>query len=95
MQPQQISRFAIKNYINYIDEYYFYKNIKQKNEYKVDMAKLNIDEIVRKKATNCSKLMLKLLPKLYHIKNLKPFFKAFKIALEEKVILSSLLRIPN
>ncbi|MEP6512760.1 MAG: glycosyltransferase family 2 protein [Parafilimonas sp.] len=83
------SQFSAKNLNNFnftFQDYYFYKLIETKNVYNIDLSKISIDKIVKKRATYCSHIMYKILPELYKKKSRQIFRRAFKIAYSEGVI---------
>ncbi|HTF31709.1 MAG TPA: glycosyltransferase [Flavitalea sp.] len=96
--PEVLSYFRVhedqgsntQNYFNWFDEYNFYKRVKTVNEYKVPQEALNIDKVIKKTSLKSASVMYRLLPDLRNKKNRTMFMRAFKIALKEKVIMSSL-----
>lgn len=90
---KQASQKVLNNFNYTFEEYYFYKNIQQKNPYKADVDMLNINGIVKKRAVFCGDAMFKLIPSLKNKKQRKVFGKAFKIASSEKVIMKSFYKL--
>jgi glycosyltransferase involved in cell wall biosynthesis len=98
--PETLSYFRIhgnqlsnkNNFNNRFDEYYFYKAAKTKNEYKVDLFNLNIDDIIKSKAITCVKAMFKSIPGLYKKKQRDIVRKGLKVAFTEHVLLTSFQR---
>ena len=80
----------VRNYANWFDEYNFYKRLKTVNDYKVSFEDLNIDKMIKKTSLKSASAMYRLLPDLENKKNRRMFMRALKIALKEKVVMSSL-----
>jgi glycosyltransferase involved in cell wall biosynthesis len=97
--PETLSYFRVhdaqasfvKNYANWFDEYNFYKRVKTVNAYKVPTSDLNIDTMIKKTALKSAGAMYELLPALSNKKNRSLFLRAFKIALKEGVLGSSVV----
>jgi hypothetical protein len=91
----QVTNTVIKNNFKYrFDEYYFYKSIKEDNVYKLDLKRVDIDGLVKKKAKSCTKdLVFKMAPQLYKPSCRKPFMEALQIARKEHVIMNSLVEV--
>lgn len=71
---------------NWFDEYYFFRDIKKKNVYKVEMSELDIDEVIKRKAKKCVKRVSTIMPKFYKRGNLSLIMEGLKIGRTEKVI---------
>jgi hypothetical protein len=78
-------------YINWFDEYTFYKRVKTHNDYKLNFSEVNIDRTIKKTALKSASAMYTLLPHLLEKKYRLLFRKAMKIALTERVLASSLV----
>ena len=70
---------------NWFDEYYFYRDVKKHNTYNVDLAKLDIDNVVKRKAKKCVKRLSSLLPHFYKKGNLSLIIEGLKIGRAEKI----------
>jgi len=84
------------NVLNWVDEYNFYKDIKEHNPYQLDHLQhstLKIDHIIKDRATHCAKGMFRILHKSYEEKNRIAIRKAFAIAYKEKVITLGLFKL--
>jgi hypothetical protein len=92
--PETLAYFRVhakqasdKNRIrNWFDEYYFYRDVKEQNNYKVSMDNLNIDETVKRKAKKCLKRTFDIMPAFYKKGNLSLIFEGLKIGRSEKLI---------
>jgi glycosyltransferase involved in cell wall biosynthesis len=82
----QASRLILQNFRFTFEEYWFYKKIQRTNPYGIDLEKLDIRSIVRKRALYCSQAMYKSLRHLHTKKARSVFLTSFKIALSEKVL---------
>ncbi len=71
---------------NWFDEYYFYRDIKKKNVYRVPLDEINIDAVVKRKAKKCVKRTFYMLPEFYKKGNPALIMEAVKIGLVEHVI---------
>jgi glycosyltransferase involved in cell wall biosynthesis len=91
----QVTNAVVKKNFSYrFDEYHFYKFIKEKNVYNLDLSKVDMDGLIKKKAKSCTKeVVFKVLPKLYKADLRTPFQRALKIAVKEKVFFSSFIEI--
>ena len=70
---------------NWFDEYYFYRDVKKLNTYNVDLDKLDIDEVIKRKAKKCVKRVSRLLPRFYKKGNLSLIIEGLKIGRAEKI----------
>lgn len=95
VHANQCTAYVLKNLSNYFEDYYFYKEIKEHNQYKLDFSELDIDALVKRKAADCIKVIIKVIPRLVENKNWQVLNRAFNILYSEKVILPSLLVILN
>lgn len=89
--PKQAS--SKTNVQNWMDEYNFYKDVKELNPYGLSAAQmdvLDIDKIIKDRATHCSKGMFRILHKFYIKKDRMLIRKSFRIAVAEKVVLNGL-----
>lgn len=85
IHEKQTTQKVIKNLSNYFEEYNFYKAIRDHNDYKVDLAELDIEKLIKVKAMYCSKVILKALLYGTAFKNWGLIKKAFAIQNKEKV----------
>ena len=88
VHDKQVSRMVMKNMLQYCESYYFYKTIRKMKNAMVDFAEIDIDGLVKEKAANCIRGMIKLIPRLYKKENRVMFNKVLKIVITEKVPLS-------
>jgi glycosyltransferase involved in cell wall biosynthesis len=70
---------------NWFDEYYFYRDVKRNNMYNVDLAQLDIDVVIKRKAKKCVKRVSGLLPRFYRKGNLSLIIEGLKIGRAEKI----------
>lgn len=92
--PEALAYFRVhgvqasnKNSIrNWFDEYYFFRDIRKKNVYKIEMNDLNIDEVIKRKAKKCVKRISRIVPEFYKKGNLSLILEGLKIGRAEKVI---------
>ena len=87
----QASQKILKDYKFTFEEYFFYKEIQTRNKFQIDLSKLEINQIIKRRAAYCAKAMYKLLPRLFQKKDRSILIKAFKIASQEKVLLKPLM----
>ncbi|MHA4842642.1 glycosyltransferase family 2 protein [Flavitalea antarctica] len=92
VHDKQASKLIMKNYQYTFEEYAFYKAIKSDNVLQLDLSRLEIDEMIKKRATFCAKVMYKSAAGIFRKKSRKNFLKALKIASSEKVLLSPILQ---
>ncbi|HTE24834.1 glycosyltransferase family 2 protein [Flavitalea sp.] len=71
---------------NWFDEYYFYRDVKRNNTYNIDLAKLDIDAVIKRKAKKCVKRVSNLIPRFYQKGNLSLIIEGLKIGRAEKII---------
>jgi glycosyltransferase involved in cell wall biosynthesis len=71
---------------NWFDEYYFYRDVKNKNVYHVALDEINIDVVVKRKAKKCVKRTFQMLPEFYKKGNLALLAEALRIAVVEQII---------
>jgi glycosyltransferase involved in cell wall biosynthesis len=95
VHDKQASNLILADYKYTFEDYRFYKDIQEKNEFNVDLGKVNITELVRKRAIFCAKAMYKLLPYIHHKKHRAIMMQAFRIARREKVLLTPILNFFN
>ncbi|HVX52213.1 MAG TPA: glycosyltransferase family 2 protein [Chitinophagaceae bacterium] len=81
----QLTKKVIRNFTNYFEEYYLCKAIKERNGYNIDVSSVDMEKVVKKKAINCAKVMVKILPQITHKERRKLFVKALKIAFAENI----------
>jgi glycosyltransferase involved in cell wall biosynthesis len=91
VHSNQASQKILRDYKFTFEEYFFYKEIQTHNKYHLDLFKLEIDKIIKKRAAYCAKAMYKLLPKFYQRRARSTLVKAFRIASKEKVLLTPLM----
>ncbi|HMF72679.1 MAG TPA: hypothetical protein VK616_14470, partial [Flavitalea sp.] len=70
---------------NWFDEYYFYRDVKKKNTYNVDLTQLDIDAVIKRKAKKCVKRVSGLFPRFYKKGNLSLIIEGLKIGRAEKI----------
>lgn len=90
VHESQASRLIMKDYKYTFEDYDFYKSLKVSNFLNLDLSRLDIDSMIRKRATFCSKAMYKLLPHISSKKSRQNFLRAMKIAWHEGVVLAPL-----
>jgi glycosyltransferase involved in cell wall biosynthesis len=87
----QVTNTMIKNFSHYFESYNLVKNIQQKNELKLDFSKLDINGLVKEKATNCAlSIPWALFRGIHKNKNRQILSKALRIVNTEKVFIKSL-----
>lgn len=69
------------------EEFYFFKAIKEQNPYRIDLSKINIKKILKKKTLRCARLSLKLLPRLYQRKNWIIWNHSIRIAFSKAIFI--------
>lgn len=89
----QVTKMVMKNYINYFEEYYLTKAIKEQNGYHFDISGIDMDQVLKMRAEKFTKVLLKIFPRIYKKRERKIFIEALKIAYKEKVLFSSLKKI--
>lgn len=85
---------ARTNVNNWIDEYHFYKDVKEHNVYKLDskfLKNLGLDNVIKDRAIHCAKGMYRILPRFFKGNNSGVISKAFMITARERVIGRSFL----
>ncbi len=89
--PGQHTNTVVKQSFGHrFEEYYLYRNIKDKNEYNLDVSRFSLNLILKKKAINCAiYIMFPLLLKISQPSSKKLFFEAAKIVHREKVLFVS------
>ena len=80
-----------KGFSNYFEDYDFYKSLATSNQYQFGISKADMQQLLKHRARNCAKAMLKSIPKLHQKTFRGTFVKGFKIAYTEKVITDTLL----
>jgi glycosyltransferase involved in cell wall biosynthesis len=88
VHEKQVSRMVMKNMLHYCETYHFYKRVKKLKSSIVDFSEIDIDGLIKEKAADCIKGVLKLLPRLHKKENRILFNKVLKIIQMEKVPLS-------
>ena len=88
VHSEQASKKILKDYKYTFEDYLFYKSIEKENRYGLDLSKLGITKLVKKRAAFCSKAMYKVALTIYKKKQWSIFKKAFRIAASEKVLLT-------
>lgn len=86
VHDRQASNLIRNDYRYTFEDYKFYKSIKTKNIYNIDLAAVNIDALLRKRAVFCSKAVYKMMPYVHHKKQRAILSKAFRIAKSEHVL---------
>jgi glycosyltransferase involved in cell wall biosynthesis len=92
VHDKQASRLIMNDYKYTFEDYEFYKAIKSKNALRLDLTRLDIDKMIKKRATFCSKAMYKLLPHISSKQARENFSRALRIAWNEKVMLAPLMQ---
>jgi glycosyltransferase involved in cell wall biosynthesis len=92
VHSNQASKKILSDYQFTFEEYFFYKQIELQNHYQLDLSRLEIKKIIKKRATYCAKAMYKSMYRFYKKKDRSILTRAFKIALQEKVLFTPLLR---
>ncbi|MGV3587894.1 MAG: glycosyltransferase family 2 protein [Adhaeribacter sp.] len=90
VHENQTTASVMKNLSNYFEDYYFYKGIKKQNLYKLDFSEIDIDALIKRKAADCVKVILKVIPRLVKKENWQVLNKALNILYSEKVLLPSI-----
>ena len=90
VHDNQTTVSILKNLANYFEEYYFYKGIQEHNPYKLDFSEFDIDTLVKRKAADCVKVIIKVLPRLVEKKNWPVLNKAIGILYAEKVLVPAI-----
>lgn len=85
VHEQQVSQIVRRNLLYYCDNYYFYKSLKKIKNENVDFSEIGIDQIIKEKAADCIKGIVKLIPRLHRRQNRVLFQKVLKIIQMEKV----------
>jgi hypothetical protein len=88
---QQLTKKVIKYFTNYLEEYELCRAIRENNGYNIDKTGIDMDKVVKKRAAKCAKAMYKLIPFLYKKPERAIFYKVFKIAITEKVLLAAII----
>ncbi len=86
LHANQVTALVLQNFSNLFEEYNFFKAAKDNNEYNLNFNEFNIDAMIKKKATKCTRAIPRLIPKLNKRKNWALLLKAMQIAYAEKVI---------
>jgi glycosyltransferase involved in cell wall biosynthesis len=92
VHDKQASKLIMNDYKYTFEDYAFYKSIQTENPLHLDLSKLDLDKMIKKRATFCSKAMYKLLPHIAGRKARKNFVRALQIAWNENVILAPLMQ---
>ncbi len=87
----QVTNKVMHNFINYFEEYYLSKAIKEHNGYDIDTSGIDIDAVIKMRAAKCAKVMYKVLPQLYNKEKRQIFMHAFSIANKEHVLIKPAL----
>jgi hypothetical protein len=93
VHDKQASKLVMNDYKYTFEDYRFYKSMQTENPLHLDLSKIELQGMIRKRAVFCAKAMYKMLP---HIASKKPreiFLKAFRIAREEGVLLAPLMQL--
>jgi glycosyltransferase involved in cell wall biosynthesis len=92
VHDKQASKLIMNDYKYTFEDYQFYKTIKSENPLRLDLSRLDIDRMIKKRATFCSKAMYRLLPHLSSKQARVNFNRAFRIAWKEQVMLTPLMQ---
>ncbi|MDB5263107.1 MAG: hypothetical protein JWQ14_2388 [Adhaeribacter sp.] len=84
LHPNQVTALVLQNSSNLFEEYYFFKAVKEKNEYEINFAEFDIDILIKLKASKCVRAIYRLIPKLKERRNWSLLLQAIKIAIAEK-----------
>jgi glycosyltransferase involved in cell wall biosynthesis len=79
---------------NWIDEYHFYKDVKDHNSYNLDstaLPSLALDPVIKDRAVHCGKGMYRILPEFFKNNNFAVITQAFGITARERVLGRSFL----
>jgi glycosyltransferase involved in cell wall biosynthesis len=71
---------------NWFDEYYFYRDVKTKNVYNVELGQLDIDAVIKRKAKKCVKRVSSMIPHFYKKGNMPLILEGLKIGWAEKIL---------
>ena len=82
-----------KGFANYFEDYDFYKSLATPNGNGYAISKAEMQMLLKHRARNCAKAMLKSIPKLHQKTFRNVFVKGFKIAFTERVITDTLLQV--
>lgn len=85
----QVTASARKDYRTYYEKYDLYKIIKAKNEYQINLAEVNIDGLIKKRATELAMVLPHTILNFKKKEARKVFKKAMKAAYDEGVIMTS------
>ena len=88
VHPGQASQKIKTDYKFTFEDYFFYKEIQTQNRFQLDLSRLGIQKMIKRRATFCASAMYKLVPKFLKKKERSIVKKAFKIAYSEKVLLA-------
>ena len=89
----QVTTNVMKNFINYFEEYHFYKAIQNGDGYTINTSGIDMEKAVKMRAAKCAKAMYKVMPFLYKKHKRDIFKRAYKIADKEHVLLYPLKKI--
>lgn len=95
VHEKQASKVLARDHRYTFEDYMFYKCIWQKNVYNIELSKIDIETIVKKKAAYCAKAMYRALFAFYKKNNYSIFWAGFKIALKERVFFKPLISFYN
>ncbi|ANE52966.1 glycosyltransferase family 2 protein [Flavisolibacter tropicus] len=82
-----------KGYANYFEDYDFYKSLAYNNGDDYAISRTEMQALLKHRARNCAKAMLKSLGKLNQKTFREVFVKGFKIAYSERVIADTLFQV--
>ena len=95
VHDKQVSKMVTKNMLQYCESYYFYKRVRKMKSAMIDFAEIDIDGLVKEKAANCIRGIIKLIPRLHKKEGRILFNKVLKIVYKEKVPLSLYVKALN
>jgi glycosyltransferase involved in cell wall biosynthesis len=84
-EGSQETTHIYRNFIHLFEEYEWCKKIKTDNEYGLDFTVFDIDFVLKAKATELGRVLIKSLPRLNSKQKRKTFLKAFYIVRTERV----------
>jgi len=87
----QITKSNEKSFSNYFETYNLVKSIKRDNELNLDFAEFNIDEVIKKRAKDCTLALPWTLMAIQKKQSRQIFKQAFKIAYTEGVLVDSFI----
>jgi glycosyltransferase involved in cell wall biosynthesis len=87
----QASTSLASNFTHWFEGYEYYKEVKEQNELHVDLDLLEIDKKIRNRAKRVARVMYRINFHLTSRRSRSIFLKSLKIAIAERVVLSSFM----